>query len=541
MSEIVQSAVVDVSRIPKMYEVIGRSITPLQFETRKEIMRRYEEHLEAAESNSDLYWRLWNDFPCWCLNFLTDDSGNPMFLTKWQVEFAHLFQTKKYLMSLQCRKGGKTTILAAIAAHMACGFDRKRYTVFSPSASQSFIFEKAREYIRLSPFLKNVFFDEKKGAQNTSERIKSVLGVVINNSAVSAQSLVSKRGEYGDGVLLDETQDIPRDVKETELEPIISDTYSEGGKRYVQIGTPNLKRNPNLLTEWNWYNDRANPDSPNHNPDYGVFTLNCWEAIDQGCLDRQYVLDMRDRMTPDDFAMEYLAEFPEVSTRFFTLSLLDRLRYADSFHENPRSPMYEYAMAVDWGFKHDRTQILVGEYRKEDDKMQYIYWEEIDPRDGETPYEVQARRVKRIYHHFGCRWFCPDLTSNQEWALGPLTQAEEGAPGIPITHFYHHNPSSPGFRASGHTNFSMWANHREQMYSGRIQAPTQGAKETQFFDKFVKEHHELQQRDAGHGAYKILSEPKNGFKDLAVTAGMLSLFVAEKGKRTKAFFGMGGW
>lgn len=541
MSGSERASIVDPARIPKMYAVIGRSITPVQFETRKEIMRRFVAHVEAAESNSDLYWRLWNDFPCWCLNFLLDDAGNPMFLAKWQIEFFNMYRTKKYVMSLQTRKGGKSTILAAIVAHMVCGYERKRYTVFSPSAGQSFIFEKAREYLRLSPFLENTFVDERKGGQNSAHRIKSVLGVVINNSAVSAQSLVSKRGEYGDGVLIDETQDIPRDVKETELEPIISDTYSDGGKRYIQIGTPNLKRNPNLLNEWNWYRRRSDPESPEYDPDYGTYTLTCWEAVDQGCLDYKFVTDMRERMTPDDFAMEYLAEFPEVSSRFFTLSTLDRLRHGSSFIEGPRSPHYKYAMAVDWGFKRDKTQILIGEYRPADDKLRYVYWEEIDPRQGEVAYEQQARRVKRLYHHYGCEWFCPDLTSNQDWALGPLTSGEDGIPGIPIYQFYHHNPDTPGFKASGQTNFSMWANHREQMHSGRLEASCNGPKETRFFDQYTKEHHELQQRDAGHGSYKILSEPKNGYKDLAVTAAMLSLFLPKVGLNDKACFKMGGW
>jgi hypothetical protein len=97
-----------------------------------------------------------------------------------------------------------------------------------------------------------------------------------------------------------------------------------------------------------------------------------------------------------------------------------------------------------------------------------------------------------------------------------------------------------GYCASDVLNDSMWRNHRQQMTKGRIQVPSGGATEKRFTDKWKKEHNELDVKVIRNGQMIKLEEPKNGYKDLAVACGMLSLFIPTA-DRSKPSMAVGGF
>jgi hypothetical protein len=97
-----------------------------------------------------------------------------------------------------------------------------------------------------------------------------------------------------------------------------------------------------------------------------------------------------------------------------------------------------------------------------------------------------------------------------------------------------------GYKASDVSNWEMWSNHKQQMIKGRLVVPRNGPREERFYLKYLEQHHNLQTRPIRSGAIIKLEEKRGEFKDLAVTAAMMSLFL--KGTDiTPASFKFGVW
>ena len=482
--------------------------------------------LQTSKDDEAFYWAAYDDFPVWCVAFLNDDIGKPLFPAAWQIEFADKMDQHNYLFTLCTRKCGKSTIMAARLAHYLCGRDKRRIVVMAPTHGQTFVFDKVRMYLKESQFLYEYFL---KGTGNdTGDSILTSMGSELINRSVSMSTGGGTiRGEYGDTICVDEVQEIDQSIMDTVVFPMIADAYSK--KHLWMIGTPNVYKNPQLENRWNEWREKSRND-----PEYSYFEVDCWRAIDEGCMQDKWVRAQQLELPEDDFAMEYLAKFPDNSLRFFPLKLLQEQRRHFYFLEEPRAG-FEYFMAVDWAKFNDHTQMVVGELNRKAKTMAYCHWVQIDPRQGIVPYEVQARMAKELYWKFNCDGIAPDATSAQDALVDMLMSESDfkgyGVQGIPAQSFYNYDRDKVledqklGYRASSVGNFEMWRNHKEQMGKGRLLVPSRGPEEDRFAEMWVQQHHELQAKPINNGAYLKLEQQEGAFKDLAVACAMLSFFL----------------
>jgi hypothetical protein len=472
------------------------------------------------------------------LAFIDDDKGNPLFLAKWQIEFANLIGSKNYTWALNSRKCGKSTLLALKIAHYLCGPEKHRISGFAPTHGQDFVYEKCRKYIKGSVYLYPTFLDKSRGANDTADAILTSTGCEFFNRSISVNTGGSTaRGEYGDIVYVDEIQEIDQSIMDTIVFPMLADRYSE--KHLILIGTPNLYKNPHIESRWNNWNDDSKKDSR-----YGNFGVDCWRAIDEGCLDEAWVLRQQKELSPDDFAMEYEARFPDTSMRFFPLNLLESCRSHRVFTQQVDATKV-YIMGVDWAKYLNKTQILVAEVDLKTAIMTLVEWVEFDPRVRSVDYELQVEQVKELFWKYKVSWIIPDTTSTQD-AILDLMYRKSNYEGIPKACIYRHEADKEitqstqyGYKATLVKNDEMWRNHKQQMVKGRIKIPSTGPRERDFFAKMLKEHHELIVRSSV-GGYIRLEEPRNGSKDIAVTMAMMSIFL-QKMDVSPASMHIGGW
>jgi len=515
-------------RPKRINAVVANSITQLQLDTRKDIARRLNKIGDESQTDEEFYSKAWNDFPVWSVAFIDDDSGNPLFPAKWQIEYARMMAYKKYAWAQCSRKVGKSTLLAIKNLHDMCGFKPKRISCFAPTLKQDYVFDKMNKYISSSPYLYEIFVRE---GSLTKEYIELTNKSSCQNRTIGmATKGELVRGEYGDIVTVDEYQKIEERVIRQVIEPIIADAYSD--KQMRLLSTPNLFTNPNLENEWRrWKRDSEKPDS-----EYGYMHVDWLRGVAEGCLNEKYVLKMKEKMTPDEFSMEFEAMFPEQGSRFFDASMLDTcMEHYGMFKNTPESGKI-YAMAVDYAKFVNRTEIIVGEWDKITKKMPYVYWREIDPKREKIDYETQIDIVKDIFWKFKSSWICPDATSNQDALISMLTT---GANAIPPA-FIYKTGERLGYCATDVLNDTMWRNHKQQMVRGRIKVPMGGATEKRFSNVWKKEHNELDVKMIRNGQMIKLEEPMNGYKDLAVACGMLSLFIPTTEKCSPSM-AIGGW
>ena len=504
----------DPKRLTKINETVQESWTEIQFNTRKETALRLKKYLDVSTNDEDFYSRAWNDFPVWSVAFIDDDSNKPLFPALWQCEYAYQMDAKKYSLAMCSRKVGKSTLLSVKNLHNMCGLTPQRVVCFAPTLKQDYVFSKMGKYLLGSEYLEEVFVGGSRSGVKQFE-ISLLNGSSGQNKTIGLQNkgeLV--RGEYADVVTVDEVQKIEPQVMRQIIFPIIADAYSP--KKLRMLGTPNPFTNPNLEAECKqWELDSMLIDS-----EYSFMRINWERGVAEGCLDEKYVLKERERMTPDEFAMEYEARFPEQGSRFYDMALLETCTGIHKF-ATQRSAGCVYGLAVDWAKFVDRTQIVVGELDLKTKIMKYIAWLEIDPKRGRIDYEQQVSIVKRMFHSFGCEWMCPDATSNQDSLIDMLISGENAIP----TGLIYATGDRRGYCASDVLNDEMWRNHRQQMTKGRILVPTGGAEEQRFAENWKKEHNELAVKKIRNGTMVKLEEPVNGHKDLAVACGMLSMMI----------------
>ena len=485
--------------------------------------------MQNSGSDEEFYARVWNDFPVWSVAFIDDDAGNPLFPARWQIEYAQKMAQRKYVWAMCSRKVGKSTLLSIKNLHDMCGLVPKRIVCFAPTLKQDFVFDKMCKYLDASTYLKEVFISNKGSI--TKDYIELMNSSSCQNKTIGlATKGELTRGEYGDIVTVDEVQKIEEPVMRQVVFPIIADAYSE--KKFRMLGTPNLYTNPNLEKNWrSWKRDSEHIES-----EYGFMQIDWKRGVLEGCLDERYVLKEKERMTPDEFAMEYEAIFPEQGSRFFDTTLLESCVDDVSVFTNFKSKDCAYGISIDWATYVNRTQIIVGELNKITKKLQYVGWKEIDPKRNRIDYENQIELVKAMFWNYGCEWICPDATSNQDALIRMLVTGNNS---IPEGSLYK-TGDRLGYCATDVLNDQMWKNHRQQMSRGRIKIPNGGPTEKRFCESWKREHNELDIKLIRNGQLIRLEEPKNGYKDLAIACGMLSLMIPEYDKG-RAYLGLERW
>lgn len=493
------------------------------------LMREVERAAADGISEAEFYIRLWENPPLWVLAFIDDEHGLPMFMSPWQCRFWAMFHKKRRLMGLTARKAGKSTCLAAILTWALCAPHPIRAVAFSPTESQSFIYDKCRTYVLKSEYLRDTFISG-SDSKDSDYEMRSGIGSVIYKGYVSLNTKGEQsRGQYGDIIIVDEIQSISKSILDEIIEPMVADSFSiDGMKKLIYIGTPHTKANPELPNMWDRYRKKSlTTDS------YGTFSIDCWGAIEEGCLDEEYVLEQEATLPPDVFAREYLAVFPDTSDGFIGKQQIMRCVKHDLRFQTPRAnSAAEYAMSTDWAKQKDRTQILVGRIDRGKNTITYVDWLEIDSESANNDYTYQAEQALRLFHAWGCRWYIPDASGTQDMMLDTMRNGVNGQKGIPDYKIWGYKNGVPddkqklGYRATRESNFNMYINHRQLLIAGQIVIPGEGKRERQFIKRYVKEHTGLISVETASGMK--FEKPKGGTKDLVSAASMMSLLVRKK-------------
>lgn len=523
------------ARIKAIRDTVAESWTPVQLQTRMGIYERFRHYCQEATDDEDFYRLIYPDLPAWALAFLDDGVGKPLFLSRWQCEFIKLEERAKIIWAQCSRKIGKSTVMGVLSAHDICGPKVERIAIFAPTHGQDFVFEDTRKFLKSSPYLSEIFI-----ANDNADRIDAKNGSIINNRSVSQNTGgQTARGEFATRILVDEIQSIQKPILTQIIQPIIADAYSE--KTAYYIGTPNNMVNPELESDWNRHVDRSKTDI-----EYAYFVVDCWRGIEEGCITEKYVRDQKEDLPRSEFQMEYEAKFPDTSQRFYPKALLEGcIDTKLHFGGEPR-PGMQYAIAIDWAKYLNNTHIVVGEFHPKTLRMNVVDWTMFNPKERKVDYEEQVEEALRLFWHWNVTWICPDSTSTQDAIIELLRNGSDTYPGIPTARFYGYDPDKDrdaqtlGYKATIQKNDEMHRNHRQQMVKGRIKVPNQNPKEERFFARFVDEHHNLQVKNVSGSQYIRLEEGRGHDKDLAVTMGMLSLYLKERDKRP-ASFGIAGW
>lgn len=247
------------------------------------------------------------------------------------------------------RQTGKTTTTAAKAAHSAFTGDGVTVLIVSPSLRQSMImFERVQGFVSESPVLSSGV------SRMTRTTVECLNGSRIIALPCSENLL---RGYSADLVICDEAAFMPEDVIVRVVFPMLSAT---GGKA-VFLSTP-------------WGRDhffyRAYM-----NPDYSVHKVKSSECplITEGFLE-----EMRMNMTAEAFEMEYMAEFAESASCYFTQDMIrscidPALEFYRSLEE--KVPAGEYYCGCDFGKLRDYSVISV--ILREGDLLRVVYLHEL--------------------------------------------------------------------------------------------------------------------------------------------------------------------
>jgi len=524
----------EADRLDKIKAVVDESWAPEQWQQRKEVYKDVRDILVENYRFEDIYLALYNNFPAWCAAFIDDDSGKPLIPSQWQTEFFNNFRDYQYLFALCSRKIGKSTNMAAIVAHILCGFQKERVVCFAPTHGQDFIFKKARKYVTDNAYLKETFID----SDTTEFMVAKGTGTeIVNRSLAITTGGETARGEYATIILVDEVQSIPPYIMNQIIMPIAADAYSD--KKVALIGTPNDVTNLDL--ESLYYGWEATDPLK-----YKSCEIDCWVGIEQGCILESWVISQFKVLSEDEFRMEYGAKFPLRSQRYFPPAIFESIRAPYGFYDRPDT-RYRYLMTVDWAQQNDNTEILIGEYDSHTNRLRYplsiVYRPDDTLVDDELiTYRDKVEAAKRCATQFGVTWVCPDSTTSQISLTNMLTENYKDpktgrvSKGIPQRFFYGYDKTKKpanqrlGYIASASLNSDTWTNHRDQIMQGNILLPEY---EYEFTKRYIRQHVELQQTQNSKGLV-TLKEQRGGKKDLAVAAAYMSLFFKEHGPNARA-------
>ena len=528
-------------RLSRLKDVVEGSITKTQFDFRKETFSRVVEYVKSSSSEEELYAQLLNDFPAWTATLLNGDHGKPIILAPWQADYAALMDEYRYTWAMACRKVGKSTLLSAWALFRACK-DRKRIICYAPTWGQDFVYKDILRFFKESPFLQEKYIIGEGALTKTYTQLAN--GSEIVNRTIGLQSKGELTlGEKADIITVDEIELIEKSVFVGIIRPILIDAYSE--KNLALIGTPKLDANPVLDQDWDNWQKCENVRCPHlweagqqACPECGAarvratLAVDYLRGIDEGCVNRELIESQMLDMTEDEIDMWFRARFPAEADRFYPrLAMWECAK--DNLDFLPRAmPGRKYGLSVDWAQHVDRTEVLVAEVDDVLKTLTYVYWHRFDPKKNKASPEAQVEFVKGVFRDFKAEWINVDATNTQDQYIRMLTS---GTDAIAPARFHKDEKDRMGYIASGERNYDMHLNHKRQILRGAIRVP----KQRPFIDSWVNQHVQLKATSVASGRYIKLDEPKNGFRDLAVTSAMLSLYLLNPA--TPAFMGLSTW
>ena len=489
-------------RLKELKRMIKESKTEIQREHREWILEKVEANIKEALYRRDIRV-LYQDYEVFSSLFLTANNGLPLMPSKWQSEATQMALDNQNFCLFSCRRAGKTTWASSFILWNAVNRNDWRAVILAPTKRQSFVFENIYDFFIRNEALKYLF------AVGANSKINKELILLDNFSKLISRNIgihtkgATLRGESANALFIDEFQLIDGEVFTAVIDPILKDAYSE--KSLYLFGTPSLYHNPKL-EEW--------VDMWKKSEKWGVLRVPWTRAVEEGCLLKDEVEHARLIMTPDLFLMEYEAEFPSQTGRFFPIEALNRCGQPYRFISQGLASR-EYYMSIDLARHKDRTEILIAEVGT-DGSIKVVAWERIYPEQG-LSYDDIAIKVKGWYRAFMPSTIIVDTTTHQEMFVSLLTS---GVDAIPIARFYTEG-KRVGFVATVQRNSEMWSIHRRMIMATKFNVPNL---EVEFFNEWKRQHNELIVKE-NTSERIILKEPPNGYKDLAVASAMLSYAV----------------
>lgn len=313
-----------------------------------------------------------------------------------------LRDNKKRLVACMGRQSGKTTTIAIKAIHFALTNDGVTVLITSPSLRQSMImFSRISNLVFTTP------------ARNRIVRATRTTIQFNNRSEIIALPASENllRGYTAHMIVCDEAAFMPEKLITNVVFPMISTTDGHA----IFLSTP-----------WgrNHFFYRAFM-----NPNYSVHRVKSSECP---LIKPEFLKEMRRNMTEDAFKMEYMAEFVESSTAYFSQDLIrscvdPELEFLPTLEMHTTSG--EYYGGADFGKLEDHSVITVLQRKGDLLKLIYLYEFPIG-----TPYTNVIGHLVRANKQFNFRKMLIDQTGVGEPVLDELkNQGFQGVEGLTFT------------------------------------------------------------------------------------------------------------
>ncbi len=563
-----------VERLQLLATAVEKSTTPSARKWKQIIYDKIIKYIQQSNGDDETFKKLiWLDYLAWTA-WHFDGESTPIFLTKKQFKMKLNFDEFDQNIWLYQRRAGKSLGTAVLVLYYAMTNSNKKVLIFAPTEDQLVLMQNVRAL--LSQDCASSLFDQFlgkdviKGKAGADDDSLSKLGSkfndkyirFLNGSDITAATLnvkgggSTRRGFSANLIVADEFQEIPPELREEIIEPIIMDAFSDD-KRLIYIGTPHTKIDPKLDVFW----ENAKTDKWT-----GTLHSDCWEAVEEGVrtpatmakrfrsleipcrwvlehgicpvyLPKMYnaaqatvnnekvakgadpnhlalpiEIDTNGRgvvpcgkicMQNSTFVMEDMAAFP----RDFGLGIPpDWLKAAQRDYQwiSPDTaltlyPNANFYMSVDVGDAHADTCILIWLKEYDNDgiiktqRLRLVYHEVVN-----DPLIVGVKNpgmdvVKSLYHKFLPKRIYIDTTGKKDIVADLLG----GTNPIPQTSFYTNEPAEKngavGHWSTGPNKNEMFTNFKEQLRLNKVIVPST---DIVFFDKFFNELIELRPEPA---------------------------------------------
>lgn len=471
-----------------------------------------------------------------------DVLGKPLLLTPSQYDICVSMEKYKRVWSFCCRRFGKTTSLAVFITRTIFKEKLFRQICLSSTEKQGFVYDNVYDFIiqlRTFPFIMDNYF-----SKESSDCLKNLISLDNGSEAVRRTVGIRQKGKHvlgesASGICLDEIELYPEVIFHNVIKPILTSKKSRG---WLQIiGTPALDDNPNLDKNWEEFEETDG---------YKTMQFDWKVGVRDGMLDKKEVLLDRERMPPDIFRMNYLADFPRYQQRFYTRSifteLCDKSEHFLDFAKNTGlnqlntvyDPKSKYVIGADFASYRDNFEVLVGkEVEMEDGGTGYqiVYWFEGLPEDKITPDE-QGEILKQIFWGYGGEAVVfADGTRAGDINYILLDTLKNK--GIPKRNIYCSDGAEKregiGIVANTVLNEEMHLNHKRLLSIGYILPP----KDKNFQNAWTSAHLSIdvsKQSGSGHLLFKKTDLPN----DLAVANAYMSWGLSRGIRRKRVFYGV---
>jgi len=561
-------------------KVVKTAPTEIRYKHNLGIYERFFALSQAALSKSDEWFhsQILDDFELFCLAYIRLDNSMPMLSAPWQTEVINIYENRTTSLLIEPRKIGKSASLSAYIVWRCCKKAGERAVIFAPTKDQLFVMDDCWKIFKKSDYLLKTYLmlDTAMTKRGTLGREYIRLGKngseIVGSNLAQSQNADTKRGNKGSLFVVDEIELVEGDVRETVIDDMMADTYSE--KKMIMVGTPKSVANPALENEWEY--------ALKHPDEIGCHHINIWEAKDQGCTRAEYIserfrklrvhcpwglkksscaihefplVDTPEGRNPalkesgtlatidgwkcnkccllnDTFVAENLGEFPKSSGKFFPPMFLDECGLDFNGDENkwqleikPEDGR-KYVIGVDYGLLLHSTQVVVFEISGKTARL--VYWEEIAPTPPDTgtrDYDPIIQRIKDVYRAYKGKVYRLYLDATQ-LGLQNNAQLVKGDNPIPRSRIFCNEPAKKknylGIWVFPAYKSTLFQEYRRIIMDKLMKVPMIEP----FWSKFKLEHSGIKAKEvSASGGYLKFIPPKGHTDDLmdAMAYAMLSL------------------